>query len=178
MNKFITFFIIAFFGFWLPIFPSQPTINEEINNLLITYILKKDVLDDGGTKMTNVSYILRGSFGQATIGKISNASYNAYIGFWNFCYFGSPSIAENLNLSKRIPTLRISSPIRTPFNLTCLASDKTPVTLTIYNIFGKKVYSERNTKGTFTIKNLPAGTYLFRFEAKGERVKRKLIVVK
>ena len=52
-----------------------------------TYILKNDVLNGGGTKMTNPSYILRASFGQLTAGKISNASYNANIGFWNTSYF-------------------------------------------------------------------------------------------
>ena len=54
------------------------------------YILKNYVLDDGGTKMTNAGYIARGSFGQVTIGKISNASYNGYIGFWHPYYFPPP----------------------------------------------------------------------------------------
>ncbi len=47
------------------------------------YIIKKDVIDAGGTKMTSASYTLRSSFGQPTIGKITNASYNLYSGFWS-----------------------------------------------------------------------------------------------
>lgn len=47
------------------------------------YILKKDVVDAGGTKMASASYILRSSIGQPTIGKITNASYNLYSGFWS-----------------------------------------------------------------------------------------------
>uniref|UniRef100_A0A7C3UZN7 Carboxypeptidase regulatory-like domain-containing protein n=1 Tax=candidate division WOR-3 bacterium TaxID=2052148 RepID=A0A7C3UZN7_UNCW3 len=141
------------------------------------YILKNIIFDEGGKKLTNANYILRFSLGQSAAGKGNNSSYTVRIGFWNFYYFGGPSVIAE-NLPKKIPTLRISSPTRTPFNLTCPAFDKTPVTLTIYNILGKKVYSEMNAKGTFTIKNLPAGTYLLRVEAKGYNVERKLIVVK
>uniref|UniRef100_A0A7C3UWZ2 T9SS type A sorting domain-containing protein n=1 Tax=candidate division WOR-3 bacterium TaxID=2052148 RepID=A0A7C3UWZ2_UNCW3 len=50
--------------------------------------------------------------------------------------------------------------------------------LKIYNALGEVVYSEKSDKGVFIIKELPAGIYLLRFEAKGERVERKLIVVK
>ena len=49
----------------------------------LAYELVNDVLDDGGTKMTSSGYVLRGSFGQPTIGKISGGGYVAYIGFWH-----------------------------------------------------------------------------------------------
>uniref|UniRef100_A0A7C3UWQ7 T9SS type A sorting domain-containing protein n=1 Tax=candidate division WOR-3 bacterium TaxID=2052148 RepID=A0A7C3UWQ7_UNCW3 len=55
---------------------------------------------------------------------------------------------------------------------------KEQATLRIYNTLGELVYSAKSDKGLFTIKKLPAGIYLLRFETKGERVERKLIVVK
>jgi hypothetical protein len=55
---------------------------------------------------------------------------------------------------------------------------KEQATLRIYNTLGELVYSAKSDKGLFTIKKLPAGIYLLRFEAKGYRVEKKLIVVK
>ncbi|MEO0125919.1 MAG: SBBP repeat-containing protein, partial [candidate division WOR-3 bacterium] len=51
-------------------------------------------------------------------------------------------------------------------------------TLKIYNTLGRVVYLGRSDKGEFTIKRLPAGIYLLRFESKGYKEERKLIVVK
>ncbi len=53
-------------------------------------------------------------------------------------------------------------------------------TLKIYNTLGSMVYSARSDKGEFTIKRLPAGIYLLRFESAsgGYKEDRKLIVVK
>jgi Secretion system C-terminal sorting domain len=48
-----------------------------------TYVIKKDVISGGGGKITNASYILQSSFGQATSGKMTNPSYNLYGGFYN-----------------------------------------------------------------------------------------------
>ena len=55
---------------------------------------------------------------------------------------------------------------------------KEQATLRIYNTLGELVYSAKSDKGLWTIKKLPVGIYLLRFEAKGYRVERKLIVVK
>ncbi len=51
-------------------------------------------------------------------------------------------------------------------------------TLKVYNILGNLVYSAKSEKGEFTIKRVPAGIYLLRFESKGYKEERKLIVVK
>ncbi|MEO0101857.1 MAG: hypothetical protein ABIK84_05590, partial [candidate division WOR-3 bacterium] len=70
------------------------------------YILKNDVLDDGGRKMTSAGYIAKGSFGQSTIGKITNSSYVAYIGFWHPYYFPPP-------VTRDVGVISILSPIGT-----------------------------------------------------------------
>jgi len=48
----------------------------------------------------------------------------------------------------------------------------------LFNIFGEVVYSAKGNNGIFTIKKLPAGIYLLRFETKGYKENRKLIVMK
>ncbi len=52
--------------------------------------------------------------------------------------------------------------------------------LKIYNTLGNLVYSAKSDKGKFTIKKLPAGIYLLRFESAsgGYKEEKKLIVVK
>ncbi|MEO0126017.1 MAG: CARDB domain-containing protein [candidate division WOR-3 bacterium] len=55
---------------------------------------------------------------------------------------------------------------------------KEMATLRIYNTLGNLVYLARSDKGEFTIKRLPVGIYLLRFESKGYKEDRKLIVVK
>ncbi|MEO0125933.1 MAG: SBBP repeat-containing protein [candidate division WOR-3 bacterium] len=50
--------------------------------------------------------------------------------------------------------------------------------LRIYNTLGNLVYAAKGDKGEFTIKKLPAGIYLLRFESEGYKEERKLIVVK
>ncbi len=55
---------------------------------------------------------------------------------------------------------------------------KEVASLVIYNVLGEVVYSAKTDKGFFTIKRLPAGTYLLRFTAKGYKEERKLIIVK
>jgi len=51
-------------------------------------------------------------------------------------------------------------------------------TLKIYNILGEIVYNEKSDKGLFTIRKLPTGIYLLRFNAKGYKEERKLVVIK
>uniref|UniRef100_A0A7C3Z3P0 T9SS type A sorting domain-containing protein n=1 Tax=candidate division WOR-3 bacterium TaxID=2052148 RepID=A0A7C3Z3P0_UNCW3 len=55
---------------------------------------------------------------------------------------------------------------------------KEEATLRLYNSVGSLVYSAKGDNGFFTIKKLPAGIYLLRFEAKGFKEERKLVVVK
>ncbi len=52
------------------------------------------------------------------------------------------------------------------------------VTLKIYNTLGNLVYWAKSDKGEFTIKSLPVGIYILRFESKGYKEEEKLIVVK
>ena len=55
---------------------------------------------------------------------------------------------------------------------------KEVATLKIYNILGEVIYSAKTDKGLFTIRKLPTGIYLLRFNAKGYKEERKLVVIK
>ncbi len=57
-------------------------------------------------------------------------------------------------------------------------SNKEEVGLRIYNIFGKLLYPSSKDMEISFIRNLPAGIYLLRFEAKGDKEERKLVVLR
>lgn len=47
------------------------------------YVLQKDVLSAGGSKMTSTDYVLQGTLCQTAIGNIEDTDYKAVIGFWH-----------------------------------------------------------------------------------------------
>ena len=47
------------------------------------YVLQKDVLSAGGSKMTSTDYILQGTLCQSAIGTVEDTDYKALIGFWH-----------------------------------------------------------------------------------------------
>ncbi len=74
--------------------------------------------------------------------------------------------------------LKISSVTKTPLHLSSNLPRGTLSTLSLYNSLGKLVYQEKSDKGIFSIRELPAGIYLLRFEAKGYKEERKLIIIR
>jgi hypothetical protein len=47
------------------------------------YVLQKDVLSAGGSKMASTDYILQGTLSQTAIGKVEDTDYKAVLGFWH-----------------------------------------------------------------------------------------------
>ncbi len=74
--------------------------------------------------------------------------------------------------------VRISNPARGLATIYYNLPKKEKVALKIYNMLGDIVYSEKTDRGFFSIKKLPAGIYLLRFESKDYKEERKLILVK
>jgi len=93
-----------------------------------SYILKNDVLDAGGEKMTNANYILRSSFGQFTVGNINNASYGAIIGFWN-PWYSPPSFPSGWVRLESLPTQAASKYVKDGAALAGMSGSKYAVTL-------------------------------------------------
>ena len=142
------------------------------------YLLGNDVLDDGGMKMTSSGYILRGSFGQPTIGKITSSNTIAYIGFWHPPYAPFTGVEEELvpdpvprvySLSQNYPNpVSLSTTIRYGLPTESL------VNLRVFNILGQRVITlvnEKKKPGSYRVtwdlrgvnrENLPNGIYFYR----------------
>lgn len=75
---------------------------------------------------------------------------------------------------------KVTNPTKGMVKVYYTLPDKGFAHLRIYNILGEIVYSGKTDKGSFTIKNLPAGIYHLRFESAsgGYKAERKLVIVK
>jgi hypothetical protein len=159
-----------------------------------TYELKNDVIDDGGTKMTSVSYICRGSLGQSTIGKISSSSYLAWIGFWH-PYPGEPGVGEKAAYRRNVPIVfALSQNYPNPVIRSTLIRYGVPiegtVRMRVFNSAGQEIktliqvdqrpgYYEVNWNIRRTpAELLPNGVYFYRLEAGRFARTRKMIVLR
>ena len=158
------------------------------------YELKNDVIDDGGTKMTSSGYILRGSFGQPTIGKISSANYIAYIGFWHPYPIG-PGIEEDLLFSRSIPIVfslsqNYPNPVTRSTTIKYGLPQETEVDIRVFNSAGQQVRTlvqETQESGYYKVKwdlrgisgeHLPNGVYFYRIKAGSFISARKMVILR
>jgi hypothetical protein len=159
----------------------------------LSYDLVNDVIDDGGTKMMSSGYVLRGSFGQPTIGKIASANYVAYIGFWH-PYPAGPGIEEEVygrmaplvfSLSQNHPNPVTSSTI-----IKYSLAHDVKVELAVYNSAGQRIRDlvhELQEPGYYSLswdlrdvsgEQVPNAVYFYRIVA-GDYVKtRKMVILR
>ncbi|MFQ5906229.1 MAG: T9SS type A sorting domain-containing protein [bacterium] len=158
------------------------------------YELKNDVIDDGGTKMTSSGYILRGSFGQSTIGKISSAKYIAYIGFWH-PYPVGPGIEEDFFFPRSIPIVfslsqNYPNPVTRSTTIKYGLPTETRVDIRVFNSAGQQVrtlVSESQEPGYYKVnwdlrgvsgELLPNGVYFYRIGT-GDFIRtRKMVILR
>jgi hypothetical protein len=157
------------------------------------YDLVNDVIDDGGTKMASSGYVVRGSIGQPTIGKIAGTGYVAYIGFWH-PYPVGPGIEEDLfdralplvfSLSQNYP-----NPVTASTTIRYSLAQKTGVELAVYNTAGQRMgdlvretqdaghYSVRWNFGEVSGTELPNGVYFYRIAAGDFIETRKMVIMR
>ena len=157
-----------------------------------TYVLKNDVIDDGGTRMSSAGYVLRGSFGQPTIGKISSANYIAYIGFWH-PYPVGPGIEEDLLFGRSIPIVfslsqNYPNPVTHSTTIKYGLPQESRVDIRVFNSAGQQIRTlvkENQDPGYYKVKwdlrgvsgeHLPNGVYFYRITA-GEFIRTKKMVI-
>ncbi|MFQ5906646.1 MAG: hypothetical protein ACE5JA_08735 [bacterium] len=147
-----------------------------------TYRLESDVVDGGGVRMSSSGYVLRGSFGQPTVGKLSSASYIAYIGFWHPPYGSGPGIEEHVFVRKHVPLVFSLSqnhpnPVVHSTTIKYGLPRRALVDISLFNSAGQRMRTlvEENQKpGYYKIRwdlrgvfgeHLPNGVYFYRIRA-------------
>lgn len=149
------------------------------------YSIRSSVIGSGGAVMSNGTYSMNGTIGQAVIGPTSNASYVANQGFWHGVQSPTgdvtplPGDYAGYNLEQNFPN---------PFNPSTVIRFSIPervkVTLRVLNLLGEEVHREIDGEMMdagkyevdFIAKGLPSGTYVYRLEA-GNFVKSKKMVL-
>lgn len=147
------------------------------------YSIRSSVIGSGGAVMSNGTYSMNGTIGQAVTGPTSNATFTANQGFWHGVQLLSwvPGTGDYVgyDLEQNFPN---------PFNPSTIIrfsiAERVKVTLRILNLLGEEVWREIDGETMdagkyevdFVAKGLPSGTYVYRLEA-GNFVKSKKMVL-
>jgi hypothetical protein len=159
-----------------------------------TYQLKNDVIDDGGTRMACAGYILKGSVGQSTIGKISSAGYVAYIGFWHPLPSG-PGVQEDFQTALHAPTVfsmsqNYPNPVRTATTIKYALPHESRVDLRVFNSAGQSVrtiISDTQKPGFYEAtwdiggasgESIPDGVYFYTISTGDFFMTRKMVIMR
>ena len=149
------------------------------------YSIRSSVIGSGGAVMSNGTYSMNGTIGQAVTGPTSNATYTTNQGFWH----GASGVTGDV---KPIPGNNAGYDLEqnfpNPFNPSTIIRFSIPervkVTLRVLNLLGEEVWREIDGEMMdagkyevdFIAKGLPSGTYVYRLEA-GNFVKSKKMVL-
>jgi hypothetical protein len=148
------------------------------------YSIRSSVIGSGGAPMSNGTYSMNGTVGQAVIGNTNGSTYTAQQGFWhNFQAISSVHIgdAAGYDLEQNFPN---------PFNPSTVIRFSIPervkVTLRVMNLLGEEVWREIDGETmepgkyevNFIAKGIPSGTYVYRLEAGNYVKSRKMVLTK
>lgn len=158
-----------------------------------TYDLGNDVLEDGGRKMSSSGYVVRGSFGQPTIGRIEGGGYKAIIGFWHPPYAPGPGVEEEMLVLGPVPIVfslsqNYPNPVARLTTIQYGLPKETLVDLRVFNVAGQQVrtlINEKQEPGYYKVtwdlrgvsgEHLPNGVYFYRIKA-GDFIRTKKMVI-
>jgi hypothetical protein len=149
------------------------------------YSIVSSVIGSGGGQMSNGTYSMNGTIGQAVVGTTTGTTYNVDQGFWHMLPQASGVIpigaGAGYDLEQNFPN---------PFNPSTVIRFSIPervkVTLKVMNLLGEEVkrlidgeYKEQGTYDVdFLAQGLPSGTYVYKLEAGNFIKSRKMVLAK
>ncbi len=150
------------------------------------YSIQASVIGSGGAPMSNGTYSMNGTIGQAVVGITTGSPYLAQQGFWHNAGVSSsvdqrPGVASGYELEQNFPN---------PFNPSTVIRFSIPervkVTLRVLNLLGEEIAREIDSEVmesgkyevNFLAKGIPSGTYVYRLEAGNYVKSRKMVLTK
>ncbi|MDP4219426.1 MAG: T9SS type A sorting domain-containing protein [Bacteroidota bacterium] len=149
------------------------------------YSVVSSVIGSGGGPMSNATYSMNGTVGQAVVGLTTGTTYSADQGFWHTLptTSGVTPIGPNAgyDLEQNFPN---------PFNPSTVIRFSIPervkVTLKVMNLLGEEVkrlidgeyYEAGKYDVDFLAQGLPSGTYVYKLEAGNFIKSRKMVLAK
>ncbi len=153
------------------------------------YTIVRSVIAAGATPMSNGTYTVDGTIGQAVIGIASNGVFTNEQGFWyTLAPFrqGVTNInvgnAEGFALDQNYP-----NPFNPSTTIKFSVPERTKVTIRVMNLLGEEVHAplvdEVKEPGTWQIDfqdadNLPSGTYIYRMDAGSFTASKRMVLLK
>ncbi|MFI5264116.1 MAG: T9SS type A sorting domain-containing protein, partial [Candidatus Kapaibacterium sp.] len=151
------------------------------------YSIVSSVIGSGGGPMSNGTYSMNGTVGQAVVGPTSGTSYSIDQGFWH-----TLSLANDVRPVGGNGTVGydLEQNFPNPFNPTTTIRFSVPervkVTLKVMNLLGEEVkrvidgvyYDAGTYDADFFGDGLPSGTYVYRLEAGNFVKSRKMVIAK
>jgi hypothetical protein len=157
-----------------------------------TYVLKSNVIDEGGEKVTSSNYICQLSIAQYTASEawIESPNYMAIVGFWNSSIFNGIEedrdiISLDFSLYQNYP-----NPVTSGTYIEYSLPITTKVTLKIYDVMGRNIRNlvDRNQNpGSYKIywdstnrygEKVSAGIYFYQMKAGEFSETKKMIIMR
>ncbi len=148
------------------------------------YSIVSSVIGSGGGQMSNGTYSMNGTIGQAVVGVTSGNSFLVDQGFWHMLPTANGVLtgpAAGYDLEQNFPN---------PFNPSTVIRftipERVKVTLKVMNLLGEEVkrlidgeyYEAGKYDVDFLAQGLPSGTYVYRLEAGNYVKSRKMVLAK
>lgn len=155
------------------------------------YTIARSVIAAGATPMTNGTYKVDGTIGQAVIGiaqSTGSVIYTDYQGFW---YTVSQQLGVKTTLDGNANGFALEQNYPNPFNpsttIKFSVPERTKVTIRVMNLLGEEVHApladQTYEAGTWSIDfsdadNLPSGTYIYRMDAGTFTASKRMVLLK
>ncbi|MDB5035187.1 MAG: Peptidase in kexin sedolisin [Chlorobi bacterium] len=150
------------------------------------FTLVRSVVGNGGQPMSNASFVMDGTVGQATIGFVSNASFSGSIGFWfTPTNVGGVEDAVALTGGNRLEQ-NFPNPFRGTTRIKFTLVQPADVTLKVYNTAGEEIATivsgEEMEAGDhevlFSKHDLASGNYLCQLQIGKYTLQRQMLAIK
>lgn len=150
------------------------------------FTIRKSVIGGGGGVMAGSGFSMNGTVGQPVIGPASGGNFTVNQGFW----YGTTNIGDVKPRGGEVSGLELAQNFPNPFNpstkIQFSLPERTTVTLRVMNLLGEEVariidgesYEKGNWEADFVAEGIPSGTYVYRLEAGGQILSKKMVLTK
>lgn len=149
------------------------------------FTISKSVIGGGGGVMSGGNFSMYGTIGQPVIGPVSGGSFTVNQGFW----YTVPAMDVKPR-GGEVTGLELAQNFPNPFNpstkIQFSLPERTTITLRVMNLLGEEVariidgetYEKGNWEADFVAEGIPSGTYVYRLEANGHILSKKMVLTK
>jgi len=157
-----------------------------------SYILKSNVIDEGGEKLTSSSYMCKLSIAQQAASQawVESSNYKAILGFWNSSSVSGVEEYQEIIPSKFYLSQNYPNPSNVGTYIEYALPKATKITLEVYDAMGRAVRTlieDTQKPGIYRIYwdgtdrrgvKVSSGIYFYRMEARGFKSTKKMIVMR